>query len=67
MAADDVMEKVNKQGVSQEPGSFGDDSLICQMCGRILQPEESNWDAEAGKGMLCRYCKAEGDSCGCSD
>lgn len=40
---------------------------LCRVCGKILLPEECNWEGAAGTGMLCRYCKAEGNSCGCSD
>ena len=41
--------------------------LACQVCGRIVQPEADSWREDDGGGRYCRFCKAERESCGCSE
>ena len=39
----------------------------CQLCGRIMQFEECSWQCDDGGLIYCQDCKAERESCGCSD
>ena len=43
------------------------DHLTCRVCGRIVQPEAGSRMENDGGGIYCLYCKAERESCGCSD
>lgn len=58
---------IKKEQETRQNSEKSQGDIKCQVCGRLLAPEESNWEGEAGTGMLCLYCKAEEDSCGCSD
>jgi hypothetical protein len=37
------------------------------LCGRIMQFEECSWQCDDGGLIYCQDCKAERESCGCSD
>ena len=41
--------------------------LSCQVCGRKVKPEECSWQEDDGGAICCQDCKAERESCGCSD
>ena len=41
--------------------------LKCRGCGRKIKPETSFWEEDGGEGMYCHDCRAEMESCGCSD
>jgi len=40
---------------------------ICKMCGRKIDFDSCSWDDDVGEGPYCRDCRAEIESCGCSD
>jgi len=43
------------------------DYLRCQVCGSKMTPDACFWEEDGGGGIYCRDCKAEKESCGCSD
>jgi hypothetical protein len=41
--------------------------LLCYGCGQHEKPEECNWKEDDGGKIFCHDCRAENESCGCSD
>lgn len=41
--------------------------LRCQICGQKIEAETYNWEEDEGGGRYCQDCRAERQSCGCSD
>ena len=41
--------------------------LVCQVCGSRIKSEISTWDEDDEGLICCKECRAERDSCGCSD
>lgn len=41
--------------------------LVCQVCGSRIKPETSTWDEDDEGLIFCKDCRAERESCGCSD
>jgi len=39
----------------------------CQLCGRMVQAAECSWQEDDDDLFCCRDCRAEKESCGCSD
>ena len=61
------MNAKKKDGL-KEPGMErqGVNVLSCQRCAGRMLPGESAWE-EDGDGIVCQDCRAENESCGCSD
>ena len=41
-------------------------NVTCGICGRTVAADEISWE-EDNDVLLCRECRAEEESCGCSD
>jgi hypothetical protein len=41
--------------------------LKCLVCGRTVKPEACSWEEDDGGRIYCQDCRAEEESCGCSD
>jgi len=50
----------DEQGMAQH-------RLSCHVCGRTVEPEECSWQEDDDAQICCRECRAEMESCGCSD
>ena len=43
-----------------------ENSVTCDICGRAV-PADEIWCEEDSDVLFCRECRAEEESCGCSD
>jgi hypothetical protein len=55
------MVEEEKGAPEQEP-----ETITCDVCGRPVPAEAIWWEEDSGL-MCCRECRAEKESCGCSD
>ena len=59
------MNRKKQDNTEQEKLVKGQEYLICQVCGSKVKPEACSCE-EDGR-IHCFYCRAEIESCGCSD
>jgi hypothetical protein len=52
--------------MSEEQESKSQDLLHCAICGRQLTPTDLR-ELQGGGLLLCGYCRAQEESCGCRD
>ena len=57
--------KQEKIGQAPQANNLG--YITCQMCGRKIESDTCSWQEDDGEAMYCEDCRAEKDSCGCSD
>jgi hypothetical protein len=41
--------------------------LQCKVCGLKIKPDACSWQEDDYGAMYCKDCRAERESCGCSD
>lgn len=49
-----------------ETEDLGNEVLHCAICGRELSPGDLR-EMQGGGLLLCAYCRAQEESCGCGD
>ena len=57
--------KQEKAGEKDDHCSHG--YIACEMCGRKLIADSCSWLEDDGGALRCEECRAELESCGCSD
>jgi hypothetical protein len=61
------MEFEKEKEIDRDAETGGQNHPACRECGRIVKPESSSWREDDAGAIYCRYCRAERESCGCSD
>jgi len=56
-----------EQATGQEKQAGEQHYLVCQVCGRKVKSAECSWQEDDDAKIICQDCKAERESCGCSD
>jgi hypothetical protein len=51
----------------EEEQAWGRSYLACQVCGRSMKGADCSWQEDDDGKIICRECRAEWESCGCSD
>lgn len=51
----------------QEERPTLEEHVVCQVCGREIEPDACSWHEDEGGMICCPDCRAERESCGCSD
>ena len=62
-----VLQNRKQENIRQEAGAKEHGYATCQMCGREIKPDTCSWQEDEEGAMYCRDCRAERESCGCSD
>ena len=60
------MEHRKGEQENQEQQASAEEYVVCRVCGRKIKPDGCSWHEDEG-GMICSDCRAEQESCGCSD
>ena len=62
-----LMEKKMQGKKGPKEQAEGSRSMRCQLCGRTIDQDTADWEADDEGVLFCRDCRAERESCGCSD
>ena len=61
------MQNRKQEKTRQEAQARAHDYVTCQMCGRKTETDVCSWQEDDEGAIYCHDCRAERESCGCSD
>jgi len=59
--------KNRKQGTARADHHCTHGYITCEMCGRKFKADSCSWQEDDEGELRCEECRAERESCGCSD
>jgi len=66
LEANEAMGAGKQEDTELDEQAGGSRYLSCQVCGRRVKADDCSWQ-EDEDGIYCPDCRAERESCGCSD